>query len=115
MVIIQHRIERLNPLRIDITITYDPIEDLGRFLDHLPSRCSQHTLTKFSGIVIHMPQQLAPGHGFRVHDVRLDHSTHLLMRLLEHPPDGGLTAPRGTNQYHTHPLLGGLIELQDLG
>jgi hypothetical protein len=40
--------------------------------------------------------------------------THLLVGKFEYPPYCGLAATRWSHYDHTHPLPGGLVELEDL-
>jgi hypothetical protein len=40
--------------------------------------------------------------------------THLLVGKFEYPPDSGLTASRWSHNDDSHPLSGGLVELEDL-
>lgn len=62
-----------------------------------------------------MSQQLLPGHRFGVHEIGPQRNAHFLKASFEHLPNGGLAATRGPDQHDAHPLLGGLVKLQDLG
>ena len=59
VVIIQDRVERLNPIRIHISIANDPRSDVLRLLTHYPLDLSQYSIIELPGIVV----QVAKKHG----------------------------------------------------
>ena len=113
MVIIEYRIERLNPLRIDISIINDPANGLVGFFNHLTSTCCQDTILEFTGIVVHKSEELLSGHRLGVHDVARDRLSHLLVGHLENFPNSCLTTAGRSNDDDSHSLFGSFIELQN--
>ena len=113
MVVVEHAVERLHPLGVDVSVEDDPV--VARVLHHFPRGNSQHSLVELAGVVVHLAQQLLPRHRFRVHQIRPQRNAHLLEATLQHLPDRGLAAPRRTDQHNSHSLLRRLVKLQDLG
>lgn len=55
LVVVQHRVERLNPLWINIAITHNPRALLQRLLCYQPRRSSQDSIRPFSSVRVRMP------------------------------------------------------------
>mmetsp|Transcript_96594 Transcript_96594/g.174415 ORF Transcript_96594/g.174415 Transcript_96594/m.174415 type:complete len:330 (-) Transcript_96594:187-1176(-) len=113
-VVIQHAVQRLHPLRIDVSIAHDPVVRRGWFLDHFSSTSRQDAVEPLSGIVVHVPQKSYPVHRLGIHHVHHIVLALLLVSRIQDFPDGGLAATRWANDADTHPLLARLVELEHL-
>ena len=114
-VVVQHVVECFNRFGINVTIENDPIVRVGKLFDHPAITGGQHTIEPLPGVVVHVPHQTDPGHGFGVHDV---HDVLLVLPLVgifEHFPECGLLATRGPNYTNVHLLISNFMELQHLG
>ena len=113
-VVVEHRVERLDPLGVDVAVADDPRLDLGRLAHHLARRRRQHAVEPLARVHVHVAEQLLARHRLRVHHVRRDLLAELGERRLEHLPDRRLAAAARPHHHDAHPLLARLVELQDL-
>ena len=113
-VVVEDRVERLDPLGVDVAVADDPALDVGRLAHHLARGRSEHAVEPLARVHVHVTEQLLARHRLWVHHVCGDLLSHLGEGELEHAPDGRLAAARGANDDHAHPLHRGLIELEDL-
>eukprot|EP00962_Isochrysis_galbana_P019611 scaffold5708_cov107-Isochrysis_galbana.AAC.11 len=114
-VVVEHRVERLDPLGINIAVADDPALDIRKLLHHLAGGGGQHAIEPLARVVVHDAEQLVARHRLWVHHVRRDRAAKLGERELEHTPHGRLAAARRADHHHAHPVLRRLIELDDFG
>ena len=112
MVVVQHTIERLNPLRINVSVTDNPWSSGQRLLDNWSSSSSQHSVEPFASVMIHVSEQLCARHGLRVHEVFNERRVQFLISAFQDSQDGGLAAPTGTYYDNSHALASRFVELQ---
>jgi hypothetical protein len=114
MVIIEDRVERLNPFRVNISVVDDPADSFVRLFHYLSGTCCEHTILEFTSVVIHKTKELLSGHRLGVHHVSGNGLTHLLISHFQNLPDSGLSTSGRSNNNYSHSLFSSLVELQDL-
>lgn len=92
MVVIQDTVQRLDPLRIDVSIQDYPV--VATIFYQLSRTGCQYAFVELSGVVIHVAEQLCPRYGLWVDQVDLEWDVHFLIRFFENLPNGGLTTSR---------------------
>ena len=57
-IVVQDRVERFDPLGIDVPVTDDPRLDVDGLSHHLPSTVRQHAVRPFTGVHVDVTKQL---------------------------------------------------------
>eukprot|EP00965_Chrysotila_dentata_P228878 6196860-Pleurochrysis_carterae.AAC.1 len=113
-VVVEDRVERLDPLRVDVPVADDPRLDLGRLAHHLARARRQHAVEPLASVHVHVAEQLLARHRLWVHHVLGDALPELRQRDAQHAPHGRLAAARRADHHHAHALLRRLVKLQNL-
>jgi hypothetical protein len=93
-VIVEHGVERLDPLGVDVAVADDPAVLIEGLLHHLPRRVREHAVEPLAGVHVHVPEQLLAVDSLRVHHVAPHRPPELLVRALQDVPERRLTRPR---------------------
>jgi hypothetical protein len=113
MVIIEDRVERLNPFGVNISIVDDPADSLVRLFYYLSSTSGEDTILEFTCVIVHQTKELLSRHGLGVHHVSGNGLAHLLICHFQNLPDSGLSTSGRSNNNYSHSLFSSLVELQD--
>mmetsp|Transcript_6087 Transcript_6087/g.18811 ORF Transcript_6087/g.18811 Transcript_6087/m.18811 type:complete len:535 (-) Transcript_6087:616-2220(-) len=113
-VVVEHRVERFNPLGVHVAVADDPAALLQRLLHHLARGSRQHTVAPLARVQVHGAQQLLAVHRLGVHLVRHRLLANLLVSLLKHLPQGRLPAAARPDDDDADALLACQVQLPDL-
>ena len=114
VVVVEHRVERLDPLGVDVAVADNPRAHLGRLAHDLARGGGEHAVEPLARVHVHVAEQLLARHALRVHHVRGDLLPELGERRTQHVPDRRLAASGGADDDDAHPLHRRLVELEDL-